>query len=117
MLEEKFDFKNPKDWIEAFGGLILFISICFFVGLFAFIIYIKFALDDNYVDPESQIINAEMQVKDLIEEVSTGKKYITVKLPVGENAEKLLKEENYESFIKLGKRNEIIYKKINKETK
>ena len=59
----------------------------------------------------------ENHAENYIEEVSAGKKYITVELPLSSDIEKLFKEEHYEMYIKLDNKNKVVYKKADKSLK
>ena len=54
---------------------------------------------------------AERQIEEYTKEISSGSRYITIELPISSNVERLLKEENYEIYMKLEENQKIIYKK------
>lgn len=58
---------------------------------------------------------AERQIEEYTKEISSGSRYITIELPISSDTERLLKEENYEIYMKLEESQKIIYKKRNEK--
>lgn len=106
MLKEKITFGKFIRFILG-NPFSIFILVVLLTGLTISIYKIYY-----HSKPE---IQAEIQLKQCAEKIGFENKYVVVELPVFEETEKLLKKEHYEVYKKLKEKQEVIYKKNNKE--
>lgn len=86
----------------------------FTVGLLIILAFMACVEGHSAWNKSTPGFKAERQIEEYTKEISSGSRYITVDLPVSSNVERLLKEENYEIYMKLEENQKIIYKKRDK---
>ena len=86
----------------------------FTAGLLIILVFMACIEGHSAWNKSTPEFKAERQIEEYTKEISSGSRYITIELPISSDVERLLKEENYEIYMKLKENQKIIYKKRDK---